>query len=216
MMEEQPLAANRQADTWKIAWHTPVYRIKIIIGTIVLIAVLMALPYFFAYIELINGMQFNDRLLQLIPPRDISIAMFIIIWSMTGYTAYRCTQSPSLFIVVLYSLILLLLSRMITISIFPLNPPMGLIPLKDPLSNLFYGGTRAFITKDLFYSGHTSTQFLLFLSLQKRKEKILALLATVAVAILVLVQHIHYTIDVLAAFIITYIIYLLGKKVAKY
>jgi hypothetical protein len=91
-----------------------------------------------------------------------------------------------------------------------------LIPLKDPISSLFYGGTQVFITKDLFYSGHTSTQFLIFLCLKKRNDKIVALLATCIVGILVLVQHVHYTIDVLAAFAFTYVIYLMGKKIADY
>lgn len=215
-MEEQQRAGTRLAESWKMAWHIPAFRVKTIFGTILLIAILMAFPYFFAFIEQKNGMQLNDRLLELIPPVDVSIFMFIIIWSMTAFIWLRCYQSPSLFLVVLYSFIFLCLSRMISISIFPLNPPIGLIPLKDPLIGVFYGGTEVFITKDLFYSGHTSTQFLLFLCLQKKGDKLLALLATVTVAILVLIQHVHYTIDVLAAFIITYIIYFLGKKTAKY
>lgn len=215
-MEEKKLDTDRVIDKWSNAWYIPIYRIKLIIAIILLIAVLIELPFFFAFIEQKNGIQLNDRLLELIPPKDLSVFTFIIIWSMTAYAFMRCMQSPSLFIILVYSLTLLLLSRMITIIIFPLNPPIGLIPLNDPLTSVFYGGTKVFITKDLFYSGHTSSQFLLFLCLQKRKEKIVALIATVLVAVLVLIQHVHYTIDVLAAFVITYLIYLLGKRIAKY
>jgi hypothetical protein len=31
----------------------------------------------------------------------------------------------------------------------------------------------------------------------------------------VLIQHVHHTIDVAAAFVFTYLIYLLGKKIAN-
>ncbi|MFX7751990.1 phosphatase PAP2-related protein, partial [Acinetobacter baumannii] len=91
----------------------------------------------------------------------------------------------------------------ITISLVPLNPPQGLIPLIDPLTNIFYGGK--FISKDLFYSGHTATLFLMSLCLQKQSEKILALIASIAVAVMVLIQHVHYSIDVLAAFPFAYL-----------
>jgi len=77
------------------------------------------------------------------------------------------------------------------------------------LSNHFYGGK--FLTKDLFFSGHTSIQFLSFLCLQKKSDKVLALISTILVASLVLVQHVHYTIDVLAAPLFTWLSYKAGK-----
>ncbi len=105
---------------------------------------------------------------------------------------------------------------MLSISLVPLEPPSGLIPLKDPISSIFYGGTQVFIKKDLFYSGHTSIQFLIFLCLKNRTEKIVSLLATVSIACFVLIQHIHYTIDVIAAIAFTYVIYRIGKWIAEY
>ena len=95
----------------------------------------------------------------------------------------------------------------------PLNPPQGLIPLIDPLSNIFYGGS--FITKDLFYSGHTATQFLMFLCLKKRTDKILTAISTISVAILVLMQHVHYSIDIIAAPLFAYICFIAGRSIAK-
>lgn len=85
--------------------------------------------------------------------------------------------------------------------------------LKVLLTSIFYGGTGKFITKDLFFSGHTSIQFLIFLCFRNKIDKIVALAASVAVACLVLIQHVHYTVDVLAAFVFTYIIYRMGKLV---
>ncbi|HEX3386290.1 MAG TPA: phosphatase PAP2-related protein, partial [Mucilaginibacter sp.] len=65
--------------------------------------------------------------------------------------------------------------------------------------------------KDLFFSGHTSTMVLIYLCLQKRTDKLIALIAAFAVACLLLVQHIHYTIDVLAAPVVVYPCYRLTR-----
>ena len=72
----------------------------------------------------------------------------------------------------------------------PLDPPHGLIVLIDPLTSLTYGGRGVFITKDLFFSGHTSNVFMFYLCLQKKKDKMFLLLASITVGILVLAQQI--------------------------
>jgi hypothetical protein len=56
--------------------------------------------------------------------------------------------------------------------------------------------------------------FLFFLCLQAKWDKIIALAASFMVGILVLIQHIHYSIDVISAFIFTYFLYLGAKKLA--
>jgi membrane-associated phospholipid phosphatase len=201
---------------WKTAWANPKYRNKVLIGSLIFFIVLLILPIFFGFIEKREGYQFNDLVLKYIITADVSIPTFVIIWSMTALTLIRCTQDPELFLVFLFSLILVFISRMFTILIFPLNPPVGLVVLKDPVSNFFYGGTNVFITRDLFYSGHTASQFLMFLCLRNKVDKLFALLASLLVGSLVLIQHVHYSIDVLGAFLFTYLFYRLGKKLASY
>ena len=107
---------------------------------------------------------------------------------------------------VLYFLIFITLTRILTISIIPLEPPTGLIILKDPLTSLSYGGKGIFITKDLFFSGHTSNLFMFYLCLQKKRDKQFALFTSLLVGSLVLVQHVHYSIDVIGAIIFTYLL----------
>lgn len=201
---------------WSELWKNPSFKKKTIVYSSLLVAILVILPFFFSAIEKRNGIQLNDPILQLIPAVDVSLATFLVIWSMTIFLWVRMLQNPSLFLVTLCSMVILFLSRLISISLLPLDPPVGLIPLKDPIVNLFYGGTNVFITKDLFYSGHTSTQFLFFLCLHKRRDKLIALAASLVVATLVLVQHVHYTIDVVFAFVFTWPIYLIGKRLAKH
>ncbi len=214
-MEEQ--RGNRAiALAWRQAWANRKFRILTIIASIILLAILVSFPYFFAFIEQRPGPVLNDGLLRMIPPNDVSIPTFLVIWSMTILLWVRCVQDPSIFITFLVCFIILCASRMITILLFPLDPPPGLIPLKDPLASIFYGGTDVFIQKDLFYSGHTSIQLLMFFNLKKKTDKILAAISTICIASFVLIQHVHYTIDVLAAFVFSYLVYLVGKKITKY
>ncbi len=201
---------------WRDAWSIRQFRIKFISGSIIFCLILLFFPIFFNMIEQRRGPQLNDWLLNALPAVDVSLPTFIIIWSMTAWLLSRCTQSPKLCLQFLCSIILLFSLRMIAIMLLPLDPPPGLIPLKDPVSSLVYGGTNVFITRDLFFSGHTSVQFLIFLSLKNRAEKGIALIATISVASMVLLQHVHYAIDVLCAIPITYLVYWWGTKISEY
>ncbi|NQV76513.1 MAG: phosphatase PAP2 family protein [Bacteroidetes bacterium] len=196
---------------WKINWQSSDYRKKLIIGLILISFILLSLPYFFQAIEKRNGISFNDYLLSWLPAYDLSIYIFTVIWSMTLFTLSRFKQDPNIFLTFLWGFILINLSRFVSIGLIPLNAPADLIPIHDPISNHFYG--PKFITKDLFFSGHTAAMFLMFLCLKKRTDKILALLATIIIGISVLIQHVHYTIDVIMAPVITYFLWIGSKKI---
>ena len=208
------MALLKEPISWSEAWQLRSFRNKTFVALALVAIILLTLPTFFAFIEKREGMVLQDFVLDVIPAMDVSVPTFVIIWSMVLLVFYRIYQNPRLFLVIAYGFILMCLCRVLTISILPLNPPPGLITLKDPIANIVYGGKGIFITKDLFYSGHTGNMFLFFLCLQAKWDKIFALTAAVLISILVLVQHIHYTIDVIAAFIFTYFIYLVAKKVA--
>lgn len=69
-------------------------------------------------------------------------------------------------------------------------------------------------TGDLFFSGHTGLPFLLALTFWQNKGMRMLFLATsVFFAAAVLLGHLHYSIDVFAAFFITYSIFHLAKKI---
>jgi hypothetical protein len=200
--------------SWSKAWQERRFRNKTIIALLLVTIILTLLPTFFAFIEKREGMVLQDYLLDVIPAMDVSIPTFIIIWTVVMLVLYRIYQNPRLFLVVAYGFILMCLARILTISLLPLNPPTGIITLQDPVANIAYGGNGIFITKDLFYSGHTGNMFLFFLCLEAKWDKIIALTASFLIGLLVLIQHIHYSIDVFAAFIFTYFIYLGAKKIA--
>lgn len=167
---------------------------------------------FFQYIERHTGPVLNDWVLDQLPPRDVSLGIFLTIWAAALLILFRAWRSPVTFMLFIYGYIIVSLARMLTINLFPLNPPVGLIPLVDPLTNAFYG--NSYITKDLFFSGHTSSILLIYLSLRQRWDRLLVLAGSCVVGGLLLVQHVHYTIDVVGAFVFTYPLYSLGRGIA--
>jgi dolichol kinase len=197
---------------WQIAWRNTQFRTLMFIGIALVTLIFIFCPYFFQAIEHRPGKQLIDPILPLIPSQDVSAPTFIIIWFFIGLAVFRSVCNPQMFVTILYSGIFVFSLRFLTLSLIPLEPPKGLIPFIDPISNLTYGHAD-YITKDLFFSGHTSSMFLIYLNLQKKSEKTLALIATVVVGILVLVQHVHYTIDVLAAPFFCYFCYRLSKRI---
>jgi hypothetical protein len=208
------MALLKENITWSKAWQLKSFRNKTIIALFLVAIILLFLPTFFGFIEKREGIVLQDYVLDAIPPMDVSIPTFIVIWGMVLLVFFRIYQNPRLFLVIAYGFILMCLCRILTISLLPLNPPPGLITLKDPIANIAYGGNGTFITKDLFYSGHTGNMFLFFLCLEAKWDKIIALTASFLIGFLVLIQHIHYSIDVISAFIFTYFLYLGAKKLA--
>jgi hypothetical protein len=70
--------------------------------------------------------------------------------------------------------------------------------------------------KDMFFSGHTGMPFLLALIFWDNKlMRYLSILASAVFGISVLLGHVHYSIDVFAAYFITYAIFNIALKVFK-
>ena len=197
-------------ENWKTTWSSSLQRAQLIIGSILMIIISFMLPSFFNLIQKRDGTSLNDWVLAAIPAHNVSWEIFTVIWGIGFYALWRAIEKPTIYITYLWTLIFITMLRVMAISLVPLDPPTGLIVLTDPLTGVFYG--RSTITKDLFFSGHTSILFLAFLCLESKWDKILALIGTMIVACLLLVQHVHYTVDVIAAPVIIYPVF----RVVKY
>ncbi|RWY57120.1 phosphatase PAP2-related protein [Mucilaginibacter gilvus] len=200
-------------EIWVEALQSPKTRSKILPGSVVTIIMLSGMPFFFGHIEKRNGIVLNDWVLDCLPAYNVSLLIFALIWGMAILTVYRALYNPNIYIKYVWTLFFVNLTRMMTIMAFALDPPHGMVHLIDPITGIFYG--NAVITKDLFYSGHTSTMVLIFLCLQNRTDKIISFIAIIAVMVLLLIQHIHYTIDVLAAPVFVCTIYLITSYFLK-
>ncbi len=91
---------------------------------------------------------------------------------------------------------------------FPIVPEIdqsAIISYSKFVSELFYG-------KDLFFSGHTGLPFLMALIFWDNKVyRYSFIAAAILFGAVVLLAHLHYSIDVLGAFFITYSIYRMAE-----
>lgn len=199
---------------WKPAWSIPAYRNRLLLFLLIFICLLLAFPYFFSFIESRKGYTFQDPVIAALPAKDLSIFTFSIIWLMSLFLFIGMLRNPTLALRAIIAIDLIFITRIFTILLLPLEPPPGLIELQDPISNYFYGDQHGFITRDLFFSGHTSTMIMIGLLLPRKWEKLLAFTAAILVGFFVLIQHIHYSIDVLGAWLFTWFLYKLSGAIA--
>lgn len=159
---------------------------------------LTVLSYFFTYIETREGYNLQDVVLKSIPAFDLSYLIFLIIYSAAVIGIINLLPKPLSFIKAVQAYLIILVLRLITIYFIPLEAPEGIIPLRDPfVEQFFYGQER--ITKDLFFSGHVASVCLLYMANPHQILKKVFALVVMAVAVSIVIQHAHYSVDVIAA-----------------
>ena len=180
-------------------------------GSVILLAlVLYFYSDFLKFIESREGFVLNDPILKLFTPVDLTWLTFLAIYLSLLSGILILIRNPVRLMLALQVYTVLILVRMIAMYSVPFNPPPSMIPLNDPFVQFF--GTGKLLTKDLFFSGHTATLFLLFLVIDKRPYKQVFLFLTLLVGVCVILQHVHYSIDVFSAPFFTYGCYILVKR----
>ena len=190
------------------AWRDSGFRLRFFLTVAALVGVLALLTRFLGFVEGRPGAMLADPVLARIPPHDVTWPTFGLIYLGLIFGIARLLTEPRRLLVALQAYVVMVLLRMAAMWVTPLEAPPGMIPLQDPLVRFF--GPGKLLTKDLFFSGHTATLFLLALAVPGRRSKALLLACTAAVAACVLWQHVHWTVDVLAAPFFAYASYRLA------
>ncbi|MBE0551603.1 MAG: hypothetical protein IH619_04410 [Ignavibacterium sp.] len=195
---------------WKEFLKDKRNRVEVLITLILLSVVLASLTNFLNYVEAREGAVLPDPILNLFNPIDLTWLTFALIYGSIVVAIATLFKYPNrlMFAIQLYTLMVLV--RIVAMFLLPLEPPSTMIILNDPFVEFF--GTGQTLTKDLFFSGHTATLFILFLVAENKIIKSVFLISTIVVAISVILQHVHYTIDVIAAVFFTYACYKLLLK----
>jgi hypothetical protein len=71
---------------WRETWRLTYKRRLIIIGTVIMVSVVFTMPLFFGHIEKREGTLINDPVLAAVPPHNVSVLIFAIIWGMALLT----------------------------------------------------------------------------------------------------------------------------------
>ena len=151
--------------------------------------------YFLKYIEnREDTVRFTDPVLKRFKPRDYTVANAILF-----NTSVVCicleTISNGTFRDVLHTHALTMLVRVFTLYLLPLSPPLHSIPLRDPIIDWFTKPDVP-LMKDLFVSGHT---LFVWVNLFSTQEIYMHSVFAFIVPLLLIGQHVHYTIDVLVS-----------------
>lgn len=199
---------------WKEFISVKQNKVELALTIILLLLILFFLTNFLNFVEERPGVVFTDPVLSLFNPVDLTWLTFALIYItlLTAVVSFSLKPERLLFAFQLYTLMVCV--RIAAMYLLPLEPPATIIILNDPFVEFF--GTGQTLTKDLFFSGHTATLFILFLVEEKKILRSVFLICTVVVAINVLIQHVHYTIDVFAAVFFTYTCYVVLKKIKLY
>ena len=178
-------------------------KLEVILTLFFLAGILFIFPKFLTYVEQREGVVLPDPILKLFNPVDLTWLTFTLIYISLVIAILNFSLKPELLFTALQSYTLLVILRMIVMYITPFNAPEKLVPLNDPFVQMF--GSGDILTKDLFFSGHTATLFLLFLITDKKYLKIIFITCTLLVGISVILQHVHYTVDVVTAPFFAYV-----------
>jgi len=188
--------------TWKTELADKNYRNLFFISIIAISIVLILFAKYRIYNETRIGFVFVDPFQALFSPIDLTWSTFSLIYGGLLLGLYYFIQKPHVFVHALLTYSILVLFRILLMYSLPLEPPSTMISLRDPFVELFASGQP--LDKDLFFSGHTATMFMLFLLTYKFKIKWIFLIGSILIGLSVIIQHTHYTVDVLAAPFVAY------------
>jgi hypothetical protein len=128
----------------------------------------------------------------------------VVFWA---FIAFLLLQSPQKIAFTLKSMALFILIRSVFINLTHIGPFPTRIEI-NPASFI----TDFTFGADLFFSAHTGLPYLISLIFWNNKMvRRISLCSAVIFGVVVLMAHLHYTIDVVSAFFITYSIYKIAE-----
>lgn len=201
--------------TWREWLGTRRGRTIIVFCLFTLVSMVLFMPLY--YRELLGpkvGILLDDPVLNLFTPADWSTAVFFILTVALVQTLLMYSNKPSILFTGIMTYCVVNILRAFTMYAITLEPPADMILLIDPISASLVYPEQAF-AKDLFFSGHVSTMMAMVFVERNRVWYLVKVLGTALMALFLAWQHVHYTVDLVAAPLITYLVYLGVNRYVK-
>lgn len=191
-------------------WKTELSEHKYLILLSVLFFLFSYIMTYFAskYVDSANTTPVQDLILDNIPTINLGILFsygMILLFVVTLF--YILFFKVKQFHIIVFSFSTLILVRSFFITLTHLGNPADAVLISN-LPTIYQGLTYQ---NDLFFSGHAAIPFMGYLLFRKEKIGIFFLVMTIILSLTVLFMHVHYSIDVFAAFFITYAVYKLTE-----
>jgi len=177
--------------------------------------------YFFKkYLSLVESWDHNlgvfDDPLFLKDPIDFSIPIFVLTYGTILFFILYHLNNPTKLMHLIQLAVLVDIFRVISLFFIRLDAP-EMIELYDPVLNfLIYEinpETNSYNQHDLFFSGHTANLFVISCLFKKKSIRNLFLVITLITGLLLVLQKVHYSIDVIFAPVISLFILYIHKKI---
>jgi hypothetical protein len=194
-------------EVWSRAWQSRSFRNQLALSLLLGLGIAFHQLHFLLLWQLRPGIQINDIVLNQLPPVDFSMPIFLLEYTTILTVFIFVLPTPERLVKGLQMFGLIFFARTVSVYFVPLEPPKDMIFLFDPVANFFLHKSDLVVTKDLFFSGHISALTLLMLIATNKYVKRYAAFATIAVGVLILWQHVHYSMDVAFAPLVSYASY---------
>ncbi len=194
---------------WKDVLKTPKHKLSVILCYAALFSSFYLNQIMSTFADKMQSNKVTDLFLDLLPLTDVNFIFFwvALFWclGLFFYHAIHPTQMPFL----IWSYALFISIRALFITLTHIAPPDNLAIIPSELKVYAYEA-------DMFFSGHVGGPFFFAMLTNNPKLRNIALCYTVFTISIVLLGHMHYSIDVFASLFIAHSLSVIVKKLKVY
>lgn len=196
---------NTILQNWKEASEDEAFKVYFVLNFFISLGLYFAAIHWVKLNSTRTGTVLDDPMYQLLTPHDFSLPIFILTYSPVFIFLIYIVQYPLLLQRAFNSFVAVFMIRAVFIHFVPLSPAAGIIPLHDPITAAIADENH--VLNDLFFSGHISDLATLYFISRSRLLRRYIFMCACMVGFLLVWQRVHYTIDVIAAPLFSYICY---------
>ncbi len=145
------------------------------------------------------GVVIPDPIHAMVGPVDLTWLIFFVLYGSLLLAFIWLWNEPQLIFRGLRAYAILLSLRMLGIYLLPLDAPPNMIPMPDPIIQAIASNSGELLTRDLFFSGHTSSMFLAAFIMPTAGRRWLYIVLGAVVGLSLILQHVHYSVDIMVA-----------------